>query len=146
MRRREVAGKHHGLQMARAPLAMHLCLLPAIVHASLVHRHCLHNVRILAYKRWSPTRRWTSLWWAPASLVCHCWPAGPRGKKAAVLEQHYEIGCAHEFCVGLDGNTIPTTVLAKKPDTPVFRFEAGPSLYSGLRPPSRRIHPSTSSR
>ena len=62
-----------------------------------------------------------------------------RGKKVAVLEQHYEIGgCAHEFCVGLDGNTIPTAALAKKPDTPVFRFEAGPSLYSGFS--SERCH------
>ena len=64
-----------------------------------------------------------------AGLLAAC------GKKVAVLEQHYEIGgCAHEFCVGLDGKTIPTKALADKPDTPVFRFEAGPSLYSGLSP------------
>ena len=64
-----------------------------------------------------------------AGLLAAC------GRDVAVLEQHYEIGgCAHEFCVGLDGNTIPTAALAKKPDTPVFRFEAGPSLYSGLSP------------
>ena len=58
-----------------------------------------------------------------------------RGKKVVVLEQHYEIGgCCHEFCIGLDGKPIPSSALANKPDTPTFRFEAGPSLYSGLSP------------
>ena len=58
-----------------------------------------------------------------------------RGKKVAVLEQHYEIGgCAHEYSVGMDGQTIPSAALAKKPDTPVFKFEVGPSLYAGLSP------------
>jgi hypothetical protein len=58
-----------------------------------------------------------------------------RGLKVSVLEAHYELGgCCHEFCVGLDGRTIPTAALAKAPDTPVFKFEAGPSLYSGLSP------------
>lgn len=58
-----------------------------------------------------------------------------RGDKVCVLEAHYEIGgCAHEFCVDLDGRTIPSAALAKQPDTQVFRFEAGPSLYSGLSP------------
>ena len=57
-----------------------------------------------------------------------------RGYKVAVLEQHYEIGgCAHEFCMDLEGRAIPTEQLAKNPQ-PVFRFEAGPSLYSGLSP------------
>jgi len=58
-----------------------------------------------------------------------------RGLEVAVLEQHYELGgCAHAFTVGLDGRTIPSARLAKEPDTPVFHFEAGPSLYSGLSP------------
>ena len=58
-----------------------------------------------------------------------------RGYKVAVYEAHYELGgCAHEFYVGLDGRTIPSAALAKAPDTPVFKFEAGPSLYSGLSP------------
>ena len=55
-----------------------------------------------------------------------------RGYKVAVLEQHYEIGgCAHEFNVNLEGRPVPSEVLARKPE-PVFKFEAGPSLYSGL--------------
>ena len=50
-------------------------------------------------------------------------------------EAHYEIGgCAHEFYVDLEGRTIPSAALEKTPDTPVFAFEAGPSLYSGLSP------------
>lgn len=57
-----------------------------------------------------------------------------RGYSVAVLEQHYEIGgCAHEFNVNLDGKPIPSDLLARKPE-PVFKFEAGPSLYSGLSP------------
>jgi len=56
-----------------------------------------------------------------------------RGLKVSVLEQHYEIGgCAHTFNVGLDGNTVPSSILSKKPEIPVFRFEAGPSLYAGF--------------
>jgi len=55
-----------------------------------------------------------------------------RGLEVAVLEQHYEIGgCAHEFSVNMDGNPVPSALLAKKPQ-PVFKFEAGPSLYSGM--------------
>jgi len=58
-----------------------------------------------------------------------------RGMKVSVIEAHYELGgCLHEFAVGLDGRTIPTAALAKQPDTPVFKFEAGPSLYAGLSP------------
>lgn len=58
-----------------------------------------------------------------------------RGLKVSVLEAHYEIGgCAHEFSVGLDGRTIPSAKLRSAPETPVFKFEAGPSLYSGLSP------------
>jgi len=58
-----------------------------------------------------------------------------RGLKVSVIEAHYELGgCLHEFAVGLDGRTIPTAALAKQPDTPVFKFEAGPSLYAGLSP------------
>jgi len=57
-----------------------------------------------------------------------------QGYQVAVLEQHYEIGgCAHEFNVNLEGRTIPSELLARKPE-PVFKFEAGPSLYSGLSP------------
>ena len=51
-----------------------------------------------------------------------------------MLEQHYEIGgCAHEFNVNLEGRTVPSDLLERKPE-PVFKFEAGPSLYSGLSP------------
>ena len=57
-----------------------------------------------------------------------------RGYQVAVLEQHYEVGgCAHEFNVNLNGRTVPSEVLARNPE-PVFKFEAGPSLYSGLSP------------
>jgi len=57
-----------------------------------------------------------------------------RGYEVAVLEQHYEIGgCAHEFNVNLEGRTVPSELLARKPE-PVFKFEAGPSLYAGLSP------------
>ena len=57
-----------------------------------------------------------------------------RGYEVAVLEQHYEIGgCAHDFNVNMDGKPVPSELLARKPE-PVFRFEAGPSLYSGLSP------------
>ena len=59
------------------------------------------------------------------------------GKRVCVLESHYEFGgCAHEYAVGLDGTTIPSARLeelgAEAP--PTFKFEAGPSLYSGLSP------------
>jgi len=54
------------------------------------------------------------------------------GYTVAVLEQHYEIGgCCHEFNVNMAGKPIPSALLAKSPQ-PVFKFEAGPSLYSGL--------------
>lgn len=69
-----------------------------------------------------------------AGLSCGALLAS-RGLQVAVLEQHYEIGgCAHDFTVGMDGRTIPSARLAKEPETPVFHFEAGPSLYSGLSP------------
>ena len=61
-----------------------------------------------------------------------------RGLSVAVLEAHYEIGgCAHEFSVGLDGKTVPSARLEAlqekgEPLPPVFKFEAGPSLYSGM--------------
>ena len=52
--------------------------------------------------------------------------------QVAVLEQHYEIGgCCHEFNVNMEGKPVPSALLAKSPQ-PVFKFEAGPSLYSGL--------------
>ena len=51
-----------------------------------------------------------------------------------MLEQHYEIGgCCHEFNVNMEGKPVPSALLAKNPQ-PVFKFEAGPSLYSGLSP------------
>ena len=58
------------------------------------------------------------------------------GRTVKVLEKHYEIGgCAHEYAVDMNtGRTIPSKAL--KPDDQVFRFEAGPSLYSGLSPPN----------
>ena len=58
-------------------------------------------------------------------------------------------GCAHDFYVGLDGRTIPSAALEKDPDTPVFCFEAGPSLYSGLsqeKSPNVSSTPSTKAR
>ncbi|EOD22693.1 hypothetical protein EMIHUDRAFT_447628 [Emiliania huxleyi CCMP1516] len=73
-----------------------------------------------------------------APAVRACAPASEEvdvvwsGLKVAVLESHYEIGgCAHEFNVNMDGKPVPSELLAKKPQ-PVFKFEAGPSLYSGL--------------
>jgi phytoene dehydrogenase-like protein len=53
------------------------------------------------------------------------------GRSVKVLETHYELGgCAHEYAVDLEtGRTIPSAALT---DQKVFRFEAGPSLYSGL--------------
>lgn len=56
------------------------------------------------------------------------------GRKVKVLEKHYEIGgCAHEYAVDMKGKTIPSSAgLEGRRD--LFRFEAGPSLYSGLSP------------
>ena len=58
------------------------------------------------------------------------------GREVCVLEAHYEIGgCAHEYDVDLDGKTIPSEKLkAMDPTPPTFKFEAGPSLYSGFSP------------
>ena len=58
------------------------------------------------------------------------------GREVCVLEAHYEIGgCAHEYDVDLDGKTIPSEKLkAMDPRPPTFKFEAGPSLYSGFSP------------
>ena len=54
------------------------------------------------------------------------------GRSVRVLEQHYEIGgCAHEYNVDMQGRTVPSSGLEQQE---VFRFEAGPSLYSGLSP------------
>lgn len=67
-----------------------------------------------------------------------------QGYKVAVLEQHYEIGgCAHEFNVNLEGRTIPSDLLERKPE-PVFKFEAGPSLCSA-EPHMRCSNPSACS-
>eukprot|EP01041_Mallomonas_annulata_P012138 gene12138-25473_t len=56
-----------------------------------------------------------------------------RGVDVVVCESHYEIGgCAHEFCYTENGQVIPSDKLT--PEQNVYRFEAGPSLYSGLSP------------
>ena len=53
------------------------------------------------------------------------------GKKVVVLEAHYELGgCAHEYLVDGDGKTVPSLKAKDRDD--LFKFEAGPSLYSGL--------------
>ena len=55
------------------------------------------------------------------------------GKDVCVVESHYEIGgCAHEFCYSEDGRVIPSDQLTDENRDKVYRFEAGPSLYSGL--------------
>ena len=52
------------------------------------------------------------------------------GKSVVVCEAHYELGgCAHEFAMTEDGRVIPTDTTSSDP---VYKFEAGPSLYSGL--------------
>ena len=58
------------------------------------------------------------------------------GREVCVLEAHYELGgCAHEYDVDLDGKTIPSEKLkTMDPRPPTFKFEAGPSLYSGFSP------------
>ena len=54
------------------------------------------------------------------------------GKKVIVCEAHYEIGgCAHEFCMTEDGVVRPTDSPVSA-SLPLYKFEAGPSLYSGL--------------
>lgn len=53
------------------------------------------------------------------------------GLDVLVCESHYELGgCAHEFVYRLDGTTVPSDKL--EPGERAFRFESGPSLYSGL--------------
>lgn len=53
------------------------------------------------------------------------------GLDVLVCESHYELGgCAHEFVYRLDGTTVPSDKL--QPGERAFRFESGPSLYSGL--------------
>lgn len=64
------------------------------------------------------------------------------GRTVRVVEKHYEIGgCAHEFAVDMNGRTVPSSAYARKGGQDktalrarddLFRFEAGPSLYSGL--------------
>ena len=57
------------------------------------------------------------------------------GRKVLVLESHYEMGgCAHEYAVNMKGQTIPSAALLDNSTTPVFKFEAGPSLYAGMSP------------
>jgi choline dehydrogenase-like flavoprotein len=78
-----------------------------------------------------------------AGLSCGALLAS-RGLQVAVLEQHYEIGgCAHAFTVGMDGRTIPSSRLAREPETPVFHFEAGPSLVRWDCTPPPHSAPST---
>lgn len=49
------------------------------------------------------------------------------GLEVAVLEAHYELGgCAHEFAMNMQGKAVPSS------REEAFKFEAGPSLYSGL--------------
>lgn len=55
------------------------------------------------------------------------------GVKVTVLESHYEIGgCAHEFLYRDDGTTVASDRMNAEDHNNVYRFEAGPSLYSGL--------------
>ena len=55
------------------------------------------------------------------------------GVKVTVLESHYEIGgCAHEFLYRDDGTTVASDRMNAEDHGNVYRFEAGPSLYSGL--------------
>ena len=57
--------------------------------------------------------------------------------KVHVLESHYEIGgCAHEFLYREDGTCVPSDRLSPNEAKNVYRFEAGPSLYSGLSQPN----------
>lgn len=61
-----------------------------------------------------------------------------QGVKVGVFESHYELGgVAHEFYCGTDGKIIPSDIYYNKynntkESAQVFKFEAGPSLYSGL--------------
>ena len=76
-----------------------------------------------------------------AGLSCAALLAS-RGLTVTMLEAHYELGgCAHDWAVGMDGKPIPSDRLKALADKgeklpPVFQFEAGPSLYSGLSPPN----------
>lgn len=56
------------------------------------------------------------------------------GYKVTLCEAHYEIGgCAHEFMIKQDGTSLPSDRLADgQIPNDVYKFEAGPSLYSGL--------------
>lgn len=55
------------------------------------------------------------------------------GLEVAVLEAHYELGgAAHEYNVDAKGRTIPSEMVGDRKD--LFKFEVGPSLYSGLSP------------
>ena len=68
-----------------------------------------------------------------AGLSCAALLAA-KDKKVCLLEQHYELGgCLHEYNVGLDGKTIPSSKLSKMKNPPqTFKFEVGPSLYAGF--------------
>lgn len=64
-------------------------------------------------------------------LCCGSLVAGS-GMSVAVLEAHYEFGgCAHEYSVDMKGKTVPSGRESSK-DEALFKFEAGPSLYSGM--------------
>jgi phytoene dehydrogenase-like protein len=63
------------------------------------------------------------------------------GVNVHLLESHYELGgCAHEFLYTdatdtAPGKVIPSDRLPASEARNVYRFEAGPSLYSGLSSP-----------
>lgn len=67
-------------------------------------------------------------------LSCASICAQEPGLSVCVLEQHYEPGgAAHEFCFTFPGGKpVPRSSLAAT--DAAWRFEAGPSLYSGLKP------------
>jgi choline dehydrogenase-like flavoprotein len=55
------------------------------------------------------------------------------GVRVTLLESHYEIGgCAHEFLYREDGTAVASDRMKPEDHGNVYRFEAGPSLYSGL--------------
>ena len=58
------------------------------------------------------------------------------GYSVVVCESHYEIGgVAHEFFMTEDGQTVPSdrlTAAEREGPSKYYKFEAGPSLYTGL--------------
>lgn len=67
-----------------------------------------------------------------AGLSCAALLAA-KGVNVCVCESHYEIGgCAHEFYYSEDGKSIASDTIKPSEVNNVYKFEAGPSLYSGL--------------